>query len=152
MLWTDALRCKLFSIFLYMLYITYMSCYALHLYILCCIGQQKVNVHCFTVLKYTSWSTLHFRARKSHDIAYYIFLAKYKYFGSKYEHLRTASWVGLKPSISSLIWGFSNVLFWLHCVVKQKHLRSLIRGITWGFEWVEILDFRAFSIPIHRDL
>ena len=44
----------------------------------------------------------------------------------------------LKPSISilsSLVRGVSNVLFWIHCCSKTKHLRRLVCG----FEWLEIL-------------
>ena len=34
-----------------------------------------------------------------------------------------------------------------HSVIKTKHLRSLVRGIIRGFEWVEILGFRGTSNP-----
>ena len=70
-----------------------------------------------------------------------------QFFFVKADFLLIQSLISMMPRMRLLI---CSVLITLCC--KAKHLRSLIRGITWGFEWVEILDFRAFSIPIHRDL
>ena len=33
-----------------------------------------------------------------------------------------------------------------HSVLKTKHLRSLVRGVVQGFEWVEILGLSTFVI------
>ena len=45
--------------------------------------------------------------------------------------------------IKSLIRGVSNVLFWIHCTLKQNIWDTLyhVRDLGRGFEWLEILGF-----------